>query len=227
MKKKAVVLLSGGLDSATVLALVKKNEFEVYALSFDYGQRHRFELDLAKNLALVFDIFEHKIIKMDTSLFSGSALTDGPSVPKPESLESIGEEIPVTYVPGRNTLFIASALCYAEVVGSQDIFIGVNALDYSGYPDCRPEYIAAFRALAKLSSKQAIEGQEINIHTPLIELKKSEIIKIGLDLGLDYGLTSSCYDPGFIGEPCRKCDSCLLRNQGFKENGLKDPRYSL
>ncbi len=226
-KKKAIVLLSGGLDSTTVLALVKKDDFDIYAISFDYGQRHEVELDACRQVANQFNVKEHKIIKLDMRAIGGSALTDDIEVPKSESVEDIPDEIPVTYVPARNTVFLSYALGWADVIECGDIFIGVNALDYSGYPDCRPEFVAAFEVLANLATKQAVEGtQKIKIHSPLIDKSKSEIIQIGVGLGVDYGITTSCYDPDEFGRPCGKCDSCLLRAKGFQEAGISDPRLS-
>lgn len=221
--KKAVVLLSGGLDSATILAIAKKQGFTPHAISFSYGQRHKIELKNAAKIIKANKIKEHKIIEIDLRAFGGSALTSDIKVPKHESVKDIGKNIPVTYVPARNTIFLSFALAYAESIGSSDIFIGVNALDYSGYPDCRPEYIKAFEKMANLATKAGVEDKKIKIHTPLINLSKAEIIKEGLKLGVDYALTSSCYDPDKNGVACGKCDSCLLRKKGFAENGIKDP----
>ncbi len=224
MSRKAVLLLSGGLDSATTLAIAKAEGFEIYALSFRYGQRHAVELDAAKAIAVRIGAKEHKIAEIDLRLFGGSALTDNISVPKHDSANEIGEGIPVTYVPARNTIFLSFALAWAEVLKAYDIFIGVNALDYSGYPDCRPEFIQNFEAMANKATAYALEAnRKIRIHTPLISLTKAEIIKKGLELGVDYGLTISCYDPSLQGRPCGKCDSCLLRNKGFSENNMTDP----
>jgi len=220
---KAVVLLSGGLDSATVLAVAAHDGFVVHALSFDYGQRHRFELKSAKQLAKAFGV-QHSIVPLDLRQFGGSALTSDVAVPKNRREEEMSSEIPITYVPARNIVFLSIALGLAEVIGSTDIFIGVNALDYSGYPDCRPEYIRAFEIMANLATKAAVEGrQKLNIHTPLIDLTKAQIIRKGLELGVNYGLTSSCYDPAPGGQPCGQCDSCLLRARGFAELGIDDP----
>jgi 7-cyano-7-deazaguanine synthase len=222
--KKAVVLLSGGLDSTTVLAVAKILGFAPYALSFRYGQRHQVELEAAARVAETLGAAEHIIAEIDLRRFGGSALTADIEVPKSRSLESIGQGIPVTYVPARNTVFLSFALAWAEVLGAGDIFIGVNALDYSGYPDCRPDFIAAYERMANLAVAACVEGRlRIKIHTPLIWLSKAEIVRRGTDLGVDYGLTCSCYDPGDDGRPCGACDSCLLRAKGFAEAGLKDP----
>jgi 7-cyano-7-deazaguanine synthase len=223
-KPKAVVLLSGGLDSTTVLAIANASGYESYALSFSYGQRHSWELECARKIAANSGVKDHRIAQIDLRVFGGSALTADISVPKGRSLEEMSDKIPVTYVPARNTIFLSFALAWAEVIGSSDIFIGVNALDYSGYPDCRPEFIEAFERLANLATKAGVEGhQNLKIHTPLISLSKAEIVRKGRDLGVDYGLTSSCYDPSPTGQPCGGCDSCLLRQKGFIENGLTDP----
>jgi 7-cyano-7-deazaguanine synthase len=222
--KKAVVLLSGGLDSATVLAIAREQGYEAYALSFSYGQRHIGELEAAARVAAAEGAAEHKIAKIDLRIFGGSALTADIAVPKGRGMEEMGHGIPITYVPARNTIFLSFALAWAEVLGSSDIFIGVNALDYSGYPDCRPEFIEAFEKMANLATKAGVEGhQALKIHTPLIALSKAEIIAKGIELGVDYSLTSSCYDPSAAGEPCGECDSCLLRQKGFRENGREDP----
>lgn len=223
--KKAVILLSGGLDSATTLAIARYEGFETYALSFDYGQRHRVEIEAAKEIARTFGVARHVIRPIDLRQFGGSALTSDLPVPKDRSIEAMSAEIPITYVPARNTIFLSFALAWAEVLGSSDIFLGVNALDYSGYPDCRPEYIEAFTRMANLATKAAVEGkQRLTIHTPLIHLTKAQIIRRGLDLGVDYALTTSCYDPTPEGRACGRCDSCLLREKGFEEVGLADPR---
>jgi 7-cyano-7-deazaguanine synthase len=225
--KRAVVLLSGGLDSATVLAIARRLGYELYALSFSYGQRHICELEAAARVAASIGVAQHRVANIDLRIFGGSALTDEIEVPKGRSSDDMSHGIPITYVPARNTIFLSFALAWAEVLGSNDIFIGVNALDYSGYPDCRPEFIEAFEAMANLATKAGVEGrQALKIHTPLIALSKAEIIRKGSELGVDYGLTSSCYDPSAIGEPCGECDSCLLRQKGFRENGIEDPlRY--
>ena len=226
--KKAVILLSGGLDSATCLAIAIDNGFSPYALSFRYGQRHEFELNSAKAVSKSMGIEEHVILDIDLRAFGGSALTDDIEVPKDRDEVDITNEIPVTYVPARNTIFLSFGLAYAETLEANDIFIGVNALDYSGYPDCRPEYIASFQKLANLATKTGVEGESlINIHTPLIDLTKSEIIKKGLSLDVNYGLTHSCYDPDQNGYSCGHCDACQLRIRGFEEAGLSDPlKYS-
>ena len=225
--KNAIVLLSGGLDSATVLAIARAEGYAMHALSFRYGQRHAVELQSAARLAAHFQVAEHVVAEIDLRVFGGSALTADISVPKSRSLAEMSHEIPVTYVPARNTVFLSFALAYAETRGASDIFLGVNALDYSGYPDCRPEFIAAFEQMANLATKAGVEGtQRIKLHTPLIELTKAGIIQRGLALGVDYALTHSCYDP--VGElACGQCDSCLLRLKGFAEAGAVDPvRYA-
>jgi len=223
-RPKAVVLLSGGLDSATTLAIAKSQGFEIYALSIRYGQRHEIELEAARRLARHFRVAKHMLVDIDLRLFGKSALTDDIDVPKRRKVEEMEGGVPVTYVPARNTIFLSLALVWAEVLGSEDIFIGVNALDYSGYPDCRPEYIAAYKTMANLATKAGIEGkQRLKIHTPLIKMTKAQIIKKGLELGVDYSLTHSCYDPAAAGEACGECDSCLLRLKGFKEAGIPDP----
>jgi len=224
-RPKAVVLLSGGLDSATVLAIARGQGYDAYALSFSYGQRHAWELECAKRVAAALGAKEHRTAAIDLRAFGGSALTAEIDVPKGRSeAEMAAHEIPITYVPARNTIFLSFALAWAEVLGASDIFIGVNALDYSGYPDCRPEFIEAFERLANLATKAGVEGsQRLKIHTPLIALTKAQIIAQGLALSVDYGLTSSCYDPSPTGEPCGACDSCVLRQKGFRENGITDP----
>ena len=219
---KAVVLVSGGLDSTTCLAMAREKGFDLYALTFNYGQRHDHELNSAKMVVDFFNIQNHSIIDIDLAQFGGSALTDKIDVPKKRDLSDMAE-IPVTYVPARNTVFLSLALAWAEVLGSFDIFIGVNALDYSGYPDCRPEYISSFEKTANLATKAGVSGSSFRIHTPLIDLTKSEIVKVGMDLGVDYSLTSSCYDPDQEGNPCGLCDACYLRLKGFKEAGIIDP----
>ena len=222
--KNAVVLLSGGVDSTTALAIAIHEGFVPYALSFRYGQRHVVELERAKQVAAAHGVKRHMITDIDLRTFGGSALTSDIEVPKDRSTADMGHGIPVTYVPARNTIFLSFALAYAEVIGAADIFIGVNALDYSGYPDCRPEYIEAYERMANLATKAGVEGAtRLKIHTPLIELTKAQIIERGLALGVDYGMTSSCYDPGPKGEPCGKCDSCQLRAKGFAEAGAVDP----
>jgi 7-cyano-7-deazaguanine synthase len=225
--RRAVVLLSGGLDSATVLAIARSEGFEPYALSFSYGQRHVWEVEAAKRVAASVGAVEHRIASIDLRVFGGSALTADIDVPKGRDTDAMAQGIPITYVPARNTIFLAFALAWAEVLGSSDVFIGVNALDYSGYPDCRPEFIEAFERMANLATKAGVEGrQRLRIHTPLIALSKAQIIARGIELGVDYGLTSSCYDPSPKGVPCGECDSCLLREKGFRENGIEDPlRY--
>jgi 7-cyano-7-deazaguanine synthase len=222
--KRAVVLLSGGLDSSTVLAIAKSEGYELYALSFSYGQRHVIELEAARRVAASIGVADHRIAAIDLRVFGGSALTADIEVPKGRDTAEMGHGIPITYVPARNTIFLSFALAWAEVLGSSDIFIGVNALDYSGYPDCRPEFIEAFEKMANLATKAGVEGrQALKIHTPLIALTKAQIISKGIELGVDYSLTSSCYDPSPTSAPCGECDSCLLRQKGFHENGIEDP----
>ncbi|MBM3237276.1 7-cyano-7-deazaguanine synthase QueC [Candidatus Poribacteria bacterium] len=221
----AIVLLSGGVDSTTTLAIAKSEGYEIYALSFNYGQRHAIELKAAKRIAKHFQAKEHLIIDLDLKRIGGSALTDDIEVPKDRSAAEVGGDIPITYVPARNTIFLSFALAWAEVLGVDTIFIGVNALDYSGYPDCRPEYIAAFERMANLATKAGVEGKtRLQIKTPLIKLTKAEIIQKGLELGVDYSLTHSCYDPTESGAACGRCDSCLLRRKGFQEAGVPDPK---
>ncbi len=219
---KCVVLLSGGLDSATVLAMAKDQEFELYALTVIYGQRHSVEIEASIRVAQANRVKQHKFVSVNLDAIGGSALTDDINVPKDRD-ESQMQEIPVTYVPARNTIMLSIALGYAEVVGAHDIFIGVNAVDYSGYPDCRPEYIEAFENLARLATKAGVEGNPIRIHSPLIALTKPEIIQAGLRLGVDYGMTHSCYDPDANGKPCGRCDSCLIRAKAFAFLDLYDP----
>jgi 7-cyano-7-deazaguanine synthase len=223
MKQRAVILLSGGLDSATALAIAKAQGFDCYALSFRYGQRHAVELECAEQIAKAQGVTEHRTVTIDLGAFGGSALTDlKVDVPHKAGRP---DEIPVTYVPARNTVFLSYALAWAEVLGSTDIFIGVNALDYSGYPDCRPEFIEAYEKMANLATKAGVTGTEkLTIHTPLIDLTKAQIIQKGLELGVDYSVTSSCYDPAPDGAACGTCDSCRLRLKGFKEDGVEDPR---
>ena len=228
-RRRAVVLLSGGLDSTTTLAIAKEQCFLPFALSFRYGQRHEFELQAATRIAKDAGVAQHTIIDIDLRSFGGSALTSDIDVPKGRSSEEMSEGIPITYVPARNTIFLSFALAWAEVLECSDIFIGVNALDYSGYPDCRPEFIEAFQRLANLATKAGVEGKtKVTIHAPLIHLSKAEIIRRGMELGVDYSLTSSCYDPSGLGEACGLCDSCQLRRKGFLEAGIIDPtRYRL
>ena len=222
--KKAVVLLSGGLDSATILAIAQSQGFEVSALSFAYGQRHSWELEAARQVAQAAGVANHRIATIDLRVFGGSALTDDIAVPKGRGSDEMEHGIPITYVPARNTIFLSFALAWVEVLESSDIFIGVNALDYSGYPDCRPEFIEAFEKMANLATKAGVEGhQNLKVHAPLIALSKAQIIRRGMELGVNYSLTSSCYDPALDGAPCGQCDSCFLRQKGFRENGLEDP----
>ncbi len=224
--RRAVVLVSGGLDSTTTLAICVKQGFEAYALSFDYGQRHQNEIAAAQQIAGVLGAREHRIAKIDFRVFGGSALTDEIAVPKRRSEAEMASGVPITYVPARNTIFLAYALAWAEVLGAHDIFIGVNAIDYSGYPDCRPEFIDAFEKLARLATKSGTEGTPFQIHAPLISMSKAEIIRKGAQLGVDFSLTHSCYDPA-DGVACGECDSCRLRLKGFREAGLEDPiRYA-
>jgi 7-cyano-7-deazaguanine synthase len=226
MSKKAVVLVSGGLDSTTCLAIARKMGFELYALTLFYGQRHRVELSAARRVARAYRVKKHLELEVPLTAFGGSALTDRKiRVPKHGTAGEIGKGIPATYVPARNTVFLSLALAWAEALGAEHIFIGVNALDYSGYPDCRPQFIRAFEKLAKLATKKGVEGRwKLKIHTPLLRLSKAQIIQAGLRLKVDFGLTHSCYDPKPGGKACGRCDSCLLRAKGFREAGLKDPR---
>jgi 7-cyano-7-deazaguanine synthase len=220
---KAVCLLSGGLDSSTCLALARREGYECYALSFDYGQRHRVELEAAARVAQALRAARHVVARVDLRQIGHSALTDDLAVPKGRSAQDMSHGIPVTYVPARNTIFLSFALAWAEVLEAPHIFIGVNALDYSGYPDCRPEYIDAFERMANLATKAGVEGRlRVRIHTPLILLSKAGIVKLGRELGVDFSLTHSCYDPGADGRPCGQCDSCLLRRKGFEEAGIAD-----
>jgi 7-cyano-7-deazaguanine synthase len=224
MKKPAVVLLSGGLDSATTAAIARRDGFELYALSVDYGQRHKFELEAASRVAWAMGVRRHVTLRIDLTQFGGSALTDHIDVPKDRDPERMEHEIPVTYVPARNTILLSLALGYAETVGAADIFLGVNAVDYSGYPDCRPEFLRAFTDMANLATKAGVEGTlRFRIHAPLVEMSKAEIIRLGTELGVDYGLTHTCYDPDERGASCRRCDACHLRLAGFAKAGLKDP----
>ena len=223
-EKKAVVLLSGGLDSTTTLAIARQQGYVCYALTFRYGQRHAHEIEAARRIADAASVAEHAIVTFDLHRFGGSALTDDIAVPKGRSMDEMGANIPVTYVPARNTIFLSFALAWAETLGADDIFIGVNALDYSGYPDCRPEYIAAYQRMANLATKAGVEGtQHLTIHTPLIAMTKAEIIRQGMALGVDYGQTITCYDPAPDGAACGQCDACLLRLKGFAEAGVTDP----
>ena len=229
--RKAVCLLSGGLDSATCLGVARRDGFASYALSFDYGQRHIHELTAAAKVAESLEAVDHRVARIDLRMFGGSALTSGIEVPKHRSTEEMEAGIPVTYVPARNTIFLSFAMAWAEVLGASDIFLGVNAVDYSGYPDCRPEFVAAFEKMANLATRAGVEGTtSLRIHTPLLELSKAGIIRLGAECGVDYSLTHSCYDPGANGRPCGACDSCLLRAKGFSEAGLRDgllDRYGL
>ena len=221
---KAVVLLSGGLDSSTMLAIARREGFEPCAITFRYGQRHAIEVEAARRVAESMNVTEHLEVEFDLRSMGGSALTSSIDVPKGRSTEQMQEGIPVTYVPARNTIFLSFALGYAETLNANHIFVGVNALDYTGYPDCRPEYIRAFEAMARLATKSAMEGdQPLTLHTPLIELTKSDIIQLGLELGVDYSLTCSCYDPDASGKACGNCDACTLRLKGFRANGIPDP----
>jgi 7-cyano-7-deazaguanine synthase len=223
-QRPAVILLSGGLDSATAAAIARQEGFQLYALSVDYGQRHRFELQAARRVARALGVRRHVLVAVDLGQFGGSALTAQIDVPKDRDPRQMADGIPVTYVPARNTVFLSLALAYAEVVGAADIFLGVNAIDYSGYPDCRPEYIAAFARLANLATKAGVEGRlHFALHTPLVEWTKAQIIRRGRELGVDYSLTHSCYDPDASGAACGRCDACQLRLKGFAEAGLTDP----
>lgn len=225
--KKAVVLVSGGLDSATALAIAKHAGFEIHAITFDYGQRHRFELDSARRVCESQGVADLVVFKVDTSIFRGSALTNDIPVPHNRNESQMSDGIPVTYVPARNTIFLSVGLGLAESVGANDLFIGVNAVDYSGYPDCRPEFIRAFEEMANLATRAGVQGARLNVHTPLILMTKAEIIRKGLALNVDYGLTHSCYDPLPDGTSCGECDSCQLRLKGFREAGAVDPiRYN-
>ena len=222
--KKAVILLSGGLDSATTLAIAQNDGFTLYGLTFSYGQRHQFEIGASQKIAEACNLTDHIITEIDLRAFGGSALTDDIDVPKDRSESTMSGSIPVTYVPARNTIFLSFSLAWAEVLQSNDIFLGVNSMDYSGYPDCRPEYIQSFQAMANLATKAGVDGdQSITIHTPLISMTKEEIIRRGLELGVDYSLTHSCYDPDKAGNACGRCDSCRIRLKGFQEAGTADP----
>ena len=221
--KKAVCLLSGGLDSSTCLALARRDGFACYAITFDYGQRHKFELEAAARVAAALGVERRLVVKIGLDVFGGSALPADVPVPKARSLDEMSHGIPVTYVPARNTIFLSLALAWAEVIGSTDIFIGVNALDYSGYPDCRPEYIEAYERMANLATRAGVEaGARLKIHTPLIALSKAQIVTLARGLGVPFALTHSCYDPGAGGRPCGACDACLLRRKGFEEAGIED-----
>lgn len=223
MKKKAIVLLSGGLDSTTTLGIAANEGYDCYAITFRYGQRHETELACAKKIAAHFGVRDHVIVNIDLRAFGGSALTGDIDVPKNRNANEMSDGIPITYVPARNTIFLSFALAMAESLGIRDIFIGVNAIDYSGYPDCRPEYIAAFETMANLATKAGVEGDLFAIHTPLIDLQKADIISRGLGLGIDYAMTCTCYDPDSQGRACGQCDACSLRLKGFAQNGIKDP----
>jgi 7-cyano-7-deazaguanine synthase len=223
---KAVCLLSGGLDSSTCLAVAKRGGFETYALSFDYGQRHKIELEAAARVARAIGVADHRVAKLDLRMFGGSALTSDIEVPKQRPAEEMSTGIPITYVPARNTIFLSLALAWAEVLHAQDIFIGVNALDYSGYPDCRPEFLHAFERMANLATKAGVEGRmKLTIHAPLIDKSKADIVRLAGELNLDLSLTHSCYDPDEAGRPCGACDSCRLRAKGFSEAGMHDPLF--
>jgi 7-cyano-7-deazaguanine synthase len=223
-RKPAVVLLSGGLDSTTTLAIAQRDGFDVHAMTFRYGQRHEAEIEAARRVAARAGVTAHVVVDIDLRRFGGSALTADLAVPKGRAPADLAHGIPITYVPARNTIFLSFALAWAEVLRCEDIFLGVNALDYSGYPDCRPAYIAAYQAMANLATREGVEGrQHLTIHTPLIALTKAQIVERGLALGVDYGMTSTCYDPGPAGEACGACDACLLRLKGFAENGVRDP----
>lgn len=223
MQKKAVVLLSGGLDSTTVLAIAQSEGYEAYALTFNYGQRHQVETTKSIEIAKAYKAKEHKILNIDLRTFGGSSLTSDIEVPKDRDEDSMADGIPITYVPARNTIFLSYALAYAEVIDAKAIYIGVNAVDYSGYPDCRPEYIKAYQEVARLATRQGVEGNPVLIKTPIIDLSKVDIIKKGIELGVDYSKTHSCYDPDSSGRACGNCDSCLIRKKAFKEAGILDP----
>lgn len=224
MSNPAVVLLSGGLDSATALAVAQQDGFDVHAMSFSYGQRHSSELDAARRVAARAGVVDHKIVPIDLRTFGGSALTDDIEVPLDRPVDEMSDGIPVTYVPARNTIFLSYGLAWSEVLGSSDIYIGVNALDYSGYPDCRPEYVDAFQSMARLATKAGVEGTtKLTIHAPLVHLTKAEIISLGTELGVDYSLTVSCYNADEVGRACGRCDSCELRRRGFEEAAISDP----
>jgi len=223
---RAVVLLSGGLDSTTTLAVARRDGHTPYAMTFRYGQRHAIEVDAARRVAGAAKVADHVIVDIDLRTFGGSALTGNANIPKDRSVESMSSGVPITYVPARNTIFLSFALAWAEVLHAGDIYIGVNALDYSGYPDCRPEFIAAYQRMADIATRAGVEGKGPHIRSPLIDMTKAEIIRLGQSLGVDYSLTTSCYDPGVDGRACGRCDSCKLRLKGFAEAGVKDPaRY--
>ncbi len=224
MNEKAVILLSGGLDSTTVLAVAKHEGYEPYALSFRYGQRHQFELAAAKKIARYFNVTQHLVLDIDMRKIGGSALTDKIDVPKSQNIDSMQKnDIPITYVPARNTIFLSFALAWAEVINAYHIFIGANAVDYSGYPDCRPEYITAFEKMANLATRAGVGGKHVFVHAPIINMNKADIIRKGIQLRVDFSLTHSCYDPSRDGKACGSCDSCLLRKKGFREAGIQDP----
>ncbi len=224
MKKKAIILASGGLDSTTIMALIKHKGYDIYALTFDYGQRHKIELKAAQKVAKYFGAKKHLILHIELDIIGGSALTEDIPIPQGRKLKEISSSgVPITYVPARNTIFLAYALSWAEVLEATDIFIGVNTIDFSNYPDCRPEFIESFQRTANLATKAGMDGKGIRINVPLIDMTKGEIIKKGISLGVDYSMTHSCYNPGKDGLPCGKCDSCLLRKKGFEEAGVKDP----
>ncbi|MBN1895710.1 7-cyano-7-deazaguanine synthase QueC [bacterium] len=223
MTPKAVILLSGGIDSSTTLAIAREQGFSLYALSIDYGQRHKIELESAKKIARAMSVERHLVLKQDLTAIGGSSLTSNRPVPKNRTGDEIGRGIPSTYVPARNSILLSLALAWAEVLGSSDIFIGVNSLDYSGYPDCRPEFIRAFESMARLATAAGAAGGRLTVHAPLIRMTKAEIIRKGFDLGVDFSMTLSCYDPDEKGRPCGSCDSCLLRKKGFREAGIEDP----
>jgi 7-cyano-7-deazaguanine synthase len=223
IEKPAVILLSGGLDSSTTLAIAKHHGYTLNAMTFAYGQRHQVEIAAARKIAAFFEVERHLVVPIDLRVFGGSALTDDLPVPKDRTTDEMAAAIPITYVPARNTIFLSYALAWAEVLGASDLFIGVNALDYSGYPDCRPEYIAAYERMANLATRAAVEGRRLTVHAPLLHLSKAEIIRRGLELNVDYAITSSCYDPDCEGKACGRCDACRLRLKGFAENGIHDP----
>ena len=224
---RAVILLSGGMDSSVTLAMARAENFEPHALSFEYGQRHKIEIAAARRVAHSLGISDHRVVEIDLRIFGGSALTDEIAVPQERAAHDMKNEIPVTYVPARNTIFLSYALAFAETIGATDIFIGANAIDYSGYPDCRPEFLRAFEQLARLATKAGVEGAQFKIHAPLLRLTKADIVRRGAELGVDFSLTHSCYDPASDGIACGKCDACLLRLKGFREAGMIDPiRYA-